>query len=156
MDGSPDGVRRTVARARDAGLGDGLEATVAGFAEYDVPAADLLYAGFSLPFCGPADFPALWQRVRTALRPGALLAVNLFGDRDSWAGSPDMTFQTRAEAEELVDGLEVVRFDEEDSDGQSFSGPKHWHVFDLIARRPGEITTGQRGRRPTRAGPAPG
>ncbi|KZM36758.1 hypothetical protein OJAG_05270 [Oerskovia enterophila] len=32
--------------------------------------------------------------------------------------------------------LDVVAFREEDEDGPSFSGPKHWHVFDVIARAP--------------------
>jgi hypothetical protein len=31
--------------------------------------------------------------------------------------------------------MEVVSFNEEDEDGQADSGPKHWHVFDVIARR---------------------
>ena len=36
----------------------------------------------------------------------------------------------------LVDGLELIALDEEEQDGNSFLGPKHWHVFDVIARRP--------------------
>jgi len=36
----------------------------------------------------------------------------------------------------LFDGLDVLALDEEDQDGDSFLGPKHWHVFDVIARRP--------------------
>ena len=36
----------------------------------------------------------------------------------------------------LVDGLELLALDEEDRDGDSFLGPKHWHVFDVIARQP--------------------
>ena len=88
MDGSSDGVRRTVARAAEAGLADGLTATAAGFEDYDVPAADLVYAGYSLPFCAPEHFPRVWRGVRDALRPGALLAVNLFGDHDTWARRP--------------------------------------------------------------------
>ena len=35
----------------------------------------------------------------------------------------------------LVDGLELLTLDEEDQDGNSFLGPKHWHIFDVIARR---------------------
>jgi len=30
--------------------------------------------------------------------------------------------------------MDVVSFNEEDEDGQADSGPKHWHVFDVIAR----------------------
>jgi SAM-dependent methyltransferase len=135
MDGSPDGVRRTVARAAGAGLADALTATAVGFEDFDVPAADLVYAGYSLPFCAPEHFPRVWRGVRDALRPGALLAVNLFGDHDTWAGDPTMNFHERDDAERLFAGLEVVRFEEEDADGSSFMGPKHWHVFDVLARK---------------------
>jgi SAM-dependent methyltransferase len=31
----------------------------ASFAEADLPSADLIHAGFSLPFCAPQEFPAL-------------------------------------------------------------------------------------------------
>ncbi len=46
------------------------------------------------------------------------------------------TYLTRSEALALLDGWEVVAFDEEDAVGPSFVGPRHWHVFHVIARRP--------------------
>lgn len=46
-----------------------------------------------------------------------------------------MTFHTRGEVDMLVEGLEVLRLREEEADGVAFSGPKHWHVYHLIARR---------------------
>ncbi len=83
----------------------------------------------------PARFAASWARVRDALAPGGVLAVNVFGDRDSWAGDDGMTFATEAEARGLFNGPEVVHFHVQDEDGMAFSGPKHWHVFDVVARR---------------------
>ncbi|QDW62231.1 hypothetical protein [Oerskovia sp. KBS0722] len=53
-----------------------------------------------------------------------------------FAGTIDGTFLTRPAAEALLDGLDVIAFREEDEDGESFSGPKHWHVFDVLARAP--------------------
>ena len=47
-----------------------------------------------------------------------------------------MTFHTEDAARALFDGFEVESFVEEDEDGESFDGPKHWHVFHVIARRP--------------------
>ncbi|WP_035841343.1 class I SAM-dependent methyltransferase [Kitasatospora azatica] len=101
-----------------------------------LPHAHLVYAGYSLPYCAAADFDRVWALVRRALRPGGWLAVNLFGEHDSYAGSSSGTFLTRTQVEESLAGLEVVRLDEEDADGDSFGGPKHWHLFDIIARRP--------------------
>jgi hypothetical protein len=62
--------------------------------------------------------------------------VNIFGVRDTWATEPSMTFVDRDEVGRLIDGLELVDLREEDADGPAFSGPKHWHPFDVIARRP--------------------
>jgi hypothetical protein len=46
-----------------------------------------------------------------------------------------MTFHTRAEVDALFDGFDIVRFEEQDEDGQAVSGPKHWHVFHVIAAK---------------------
>ena len=47
-----------------------------------------------------------------------------------------MSFQTRAEAEELLRGLAVEQFLEIDEDGKTALGDaKHWHVFHVVARR---------------------
>ena len=51
-----------------------------------------------------------------------------------------MSFLDLEAVKSLADGLEVIAIDEEDSDGDSFLGPKHWHVFDLIARKPTPVT----------------
>ncbi len=48
-----------------------------------------------------------------------------------------MNIADRAAIAALTDGLGILVLDESDSDGESFSGPKHWHVFDLVVRRPG-------------------
>jgi hypothetical protein len=39
----------------------------------------------------------------------------------------------RTEAEALFDGWTVERFEEEENDGEACSGPKHWHLFHVIA-----------------------
>lgn len=46
-----------------------------------------------------------------------------------------MTFLDREAVDRLVEGLDVVEILEEDADGNAFSGAKHWHIFDVIARR---------------------
>jgi SAM-dependent methyltransferase len=97
---------------------------------------DFLYAGYSLPFLGADAFDRFWNAARDRLRPGGILVVNFFGPRDSWAGREGMRFIDVDAVRRLVDGLELLALDEEDQDGNSFLGPKHWHVFDVIARRP--------------------
>lgn len=101
-----------------------------------LPPADLVYAGFALPFCDPAAFPGLWAGIRAALKPGAWFAGELFGPHDDWAGRAGMNFHDRAEVELLLAGLEIHSLVEDDRPGQSAMGPKHWHVFHIIARNP--------------------
>lgn len=98
------------------------------------PAADLVISCATLPFVRRDAFPVLWNRIRDALRPGGILAVDLFGDRDDWAGT-DGTFLARDEVEQLLRCADVLELVEEEREGRSFSGPKHWHTYRVLARR---------------------
>ena len=40
------------------------------------------------------------------------------------------------EAQGLFEGWAVERFEEEENDGDACSGPKHWHLFHVVARAP--------------------
>jgi SAM-dependent methyltransferase len=102
----------------------------------DLPPFDLLYSGYALSFLQPAAFSQFWANLRDRLRPGGLIVLNIFGVRDTWAGDSSMTFLDSDAVRDLLDGFEVIAIDEEDQDGNSFTGAKHWHVFDVIARRP--------------------
>jgi tellurite methyltransferase len=104
--------------------------------DVELPPASLIWASFSLFFCDPARFPIVWRRIERALTPGGRFAGQLLGDRDSWAADRDVTWFRRGDAEALFDGWTIERFDEEDEDGDACSGPKHWHVFHVVARRP--------------------
>jgi SAM-dependent methyltransferase len=124
-------------RARvPAGYADRIGIVCASFADVGLPPAYLIHAGFSLPFCPPSRFPGLWRRIRRALVPGGIFAGQLFGLRDSWAGELGMTFQGPAEVDRLLDGLEILELHEAERDGEAFSGPKHWHTYDILARQP--------------------
>ncbi|WP_348788324.1 class I SAM-dependent methyltransferase [Leifsonia sp. NPDC080035] len=100
----------------------------------ELPAADLVYAGFALPFCEPGHFPYLWADIRDALNPGGLFAGELFGPHDEWFGRPGMNFHDRAGVEGMLAGMDVLTLAEDDRRGMSFEGPKHWHVFHIVAR----------------------
>ena len=74
-----------------------LSIEVRAFQELRVlPPADLIFAGYSLPFIHPDQFGAFWTVMLGALGPGGVVAVNLFGDRDSWAGRPGMELPHRS------------------------------------------------------------
>jgi SAM-dependent methyltransferase len=119
-----------------AGAADRLEIRILPAQEAELPPFDLLYAGYALSFLDPDAFRRLWTAVRARLRPAGHVVVNIFGVRDTWAGEPGATFLDLDAVHRLLDGLEIVALDEEDADGTSFGGPKHWHLFDIVARRP--------------------
>ena len=113
--------------------------------EVELPPADLVWASFSLFFCDPTRFPDVWRKIEGALSAGGRFAGELLGDRDTWAtdpgfdwfrSDPGFTWFSRAEAEAVFEGWTVERFEVEENDGEATSGPKHWHVFHVIARRP--------------------
>ncbi|WP_201776205.1 class I SAM-dependent methyltransferase [Streptacidiphilus melanogenes] len=134
LDGAPGAHLRIEAAVRPARR-DRLTVVEQSFAALDrLPDAGLIYAGYALPFQRREVFARTWSLIRDALRPGAILAVNLFGPRDTWAGDPELTTHSAAEARALLDGLEVLAVREEEREGNAVSGPKHWHVLDLLAR----------------------
>lgn len=118
-----------------------LTVQVRGFAELDaLPAAELVYAGFSIPYVPRAVFDRLIGVVRSAVLPGGLFAANLLGVRDGYRAehAEEFTFLEEDEVRSLLfPGWEIVHLDIEDYDGKAYSGPHHWHLFHLIVRRPG-------------------
>lgn len=118
---------------------DRLVIRIASAEMVELPRFDLLFAAYALSFLSPTAFRSFWDQVRARLRPGGFLVVNVFGVHDTWASRPEarsMTFLDLGGVRRLFDGLQIASLDEEDQDGDSFSGPKHWHVFDVVARRP--------------------
>jgi tellurite methyltransferase len=113
-----------------------LTTLVAPMEGLEIPAADLVYASFSLPFCSPDQFAPLWRRIRRALRPGGHFAGQLFGDRDAWAGDRPMSFFGINDVRSLTRGYRLELLRETVEEGRSFEGPKHWHFFDLILEKP--------------------
>lgn len=114
-----------------------LETRLDAFEECSIPMCRLVNSSFSLPFCHPDRFDALWRVVRAAIEPGGRFAGQFFGERDTWATLPDRSHHTRVQVERLLLGMEIERLDEEEKDSADAQGTnKHWHVFHVVARRP--------------------
>jgi SAM-dependent methyltransferase len=139
VDGEPEAIERLRARV---GEDERLTAEVVRFEDVRLPPAHLVNSSFALPFCPPGAFPALWRGIADALVAGGRFTGQLFGDRDGWAPSgaspakSPMTFQTRAEVDELLKPFVVERLDEVEEDGHTAVGDeKHWHVYHLVLRK---------------------
>jgi trans-aconitate methyltransferase len=133
IDAEPDAIERLRRRAPTDSL---LRTELSPMEEVIVPPVELVWASYSLFFCDPGRFAEVWSRIRAAVRPGGIFAGELLGDRDTWASIPGHSAFARTAAEALFEGWIVERFEEEENDGEAFSGPKHWHYFHAVARPP--------------------
>lgn len=101
------------------------------------PVADVIYSAYALPMLGK-KLPAVWRRLRAALRPGGVMAVDLFGDRDTWADRDDIATLSESKLDAMFDGLTVHDRSVRDEPGRAFAsdGRKHWHVISTLAAAP--------------------
>lgn len=121
-----------------------LQVVVSRFEDFGFESYDLINAAFSLPFTPPEAFDRVFTSLRGALAADGIFCGQLFGTEDTW-NQPGrslpgvrLTFHTRAQVERLLAGMEVLRLDERQEDGETALGEKkHWHVFTILARRPG-------------------
>ncbi len=114
-----------------------LETRIQSFESLSLPVnVDLINASFCLPFCPPEQFPTLWQKIVSALRPGGRFCGHLFGDRDTWIKYPNRSHHTRAQVDELLKPFDIELLDEEEHPGKTALGEeKYWHIFNIVARR---------------------
>lgn len=139
VDGQEEAIKRLRAKLGD----ERLTTEVALFEDFRFPETKLVNSSYALPFCPPDAFPVVWNRIWDALVPGGRFAGHLFGNRDDWARTGgslwkgEITFQTRAELDELLTAYDVEVLDEIEEEGRTATGEdKHWHVFNLVVRKP--------------------
>ena len=126
---------------------DRLHAFVTSFERFDFPknTYDIASAMYALPFSRSEIFSSVFDRIKASLVSGGIFCGQLFGDRDEWRADPTMTFHARKQAEDLLADMDVLAFDETEHDGKTATGiPKHWHVFNFIARRKHASDRGRR------------
>lgn len=118
---------------------DHLNFIVANFETFQPESYDLVSAQYALPFNPKDTFRQVVERIKGAINSGGIFTGQLFGVNDTW-NKPDtkMTFHTKEEAKELFEDMEILEFKEDERDATDASGtPKHWHVFHIIAKKPG-------------------
>lgn len=113
-----------------------LETQVVEFQNMKLPAADLIWAGRSLPFASPSVAALLWSRIVRAVVPGGRIACDLFGERHAWSENEEMNSVTAASIEASLDGFEIERLQEFEREQETvFDGVLHWHAFMVVARK---------------------
>lgn len=96
---------------------------------------ELVNASFCLPFCPPEDFGELWSRIVDSLSVGGRFAGQFFGDRDSWATIPGRSHHTLEQVKALLTPFDLDFWQEEEADGATLTGAKHWHIFHVVGRK---------------------
>jgi SAM-dependent methyltransferase len=138
IDREPTAVELTVARASDAQLSR-LTAVVTRYADIDLPAADVVFAQLSLPFCAADTFPGMWAKIDRAVIPGGFFVGQFLGPEDDWADQ-GVLIHTIGEIESLFDEWDIVELGEQEHDGVAGAGrePKYWHIVSVVARKRAE------------------
>lgn len=90
-----------------------LRTLTADFTALALPAADLIYCGWSLPHCPATRFPSTWHAIRAALQPrGRIAAAHLLGHRDDWAPDPAASAFRPDALDTLLAGMDVEHLEE--------------------------------------------
>lgn len=127
-----------MAKEAEAIKSDKLHYFVSSFLDFDFPKNeyDIASAMYALPFNLPESFDAVFGRIKQSLVKGGIFCGQCFGVRDEWSTNQKMTFHTKEQVESLLSDMEVILLDEEEKDDRTANGtPKHWHVFNFIAKK---------------------
>ena len=137
IDAEPEALRQL--SARNLPSAEHLTPILARLEEVPLPIGlHLVNSSFAMPLCEPERFRDLWSRICESLPIGGRFSGQWYGVRDSWRGRTGMTFLERAEAEAMLNGLDIEMFEEEEADGVTPRGKaKHWHIFHVVARKSG-------------------
>ena len=136
MDNQPEAMTHVMARVLPEEQAR-LETRLLSFEQLELPQADFVWAGLSLPFCPPEHFEGLWAKVVNSLRPGGIFAGDFFGTRHVWSNNPKMTFHTAEQVKALFSTLPIEYFIEEEGRRRTtLQGMQHWHGVSVIARKP--------------------
>lgn len=106
------------------------------FEDFEFPSCDLVWAGYSFPFCSAADWPVLWTRLLAALRPGGRIAGDIFGEHHAFASESDVLVFVEQDVRHLLSSLVIEAFDVENGYRPSGSELMRWHAFGIAARKP--------------------
>ena len=107
------------------------------FEEIELENNNLVVANFSLPFCNKNDFKKLWNKIDDSILKDGYFVGNFFGDNDEWKNTKEeMTFLTKKQVIELFENFEIIEFNEVEKDDFTGLGKmKHWHIFNVIAKK---------------------
>ncbi|PMC75159.1 MULTISPECIES: trans-aconitate 2-methyltransferase [unclassified Brachybacterium] len=99
------------------------------------PTAQIVYSTYTLGLLGPDALPRVWDRLVAALPRGGVMAVDLFGENDSWAERPDVATLPLPQIDAMFRDFHIIDRTVRDEDGRFLADKKHWHVITTLARK---------------------
>lgn len=134
VDGEPKAMEILHSRVTP-GHKDRHSSQLARFHEANLPSADLVFASLSLPFAGDHHAASVANALG-CLRPGGWFVGVFFGHNDTWANHAQVFTVDQDLIATYFQDFEKISIKEEEFDGPSGSGPKHWHWYVVSAARP--------------------
>ena len=99
--------------------------------------SNLIIANYCIPFCNKDKFEKIWDKIKMSILNKGYFVGNFFGMNDSWNGvKTEMMFLSKEQVMELFKEFEIIIFREIEKDALTGLGKmKHWHIFDVIAKK---------------------
>ncbi len=113
-----------------------LKAQQASFEQVDLSEADLIWAGFSLPFCPPQHLSEVLDNIVNGLKPGGRFAGDFFGPRHAWADEDHVTVMTEDQVKDAFSSLKLEYWIEQEGERDTAMGIQHWHAYSVIYHKP--------------------
>ena len=101
-----------------------------------LPAADIIIASFSLPFCRPENFDSFWISIVQKIKPGGYFIGNTFDPGFTAFAESDrmkMTFHTKAQTAALFKGFKIFRLNEIRKEATTLG--KYDHYYEIFAQK---------------------
>lgn len=112
-----------------------LETQVASFESVELPQADLIWAGVSLPFCPRGHISQVLENICKALKPGGRFVGDFFAPNHEWAPEDHVTTMQEAEIKDAFSELELEYWMEHEGERITTHGPTHWHAYGVVFKK---------------------
>ncbi len=105
--------------------------------EYPAASFDIVSGQYTFSFLNPTVFEKTLCSLFVSLKSEGVFTGNFFGVRDDWnTHDSKKTFLDKDECLQLFNDFTILYFNEVERDSETALGlPKHWHEFEVIARR---------------------
>lgn len=117
---------------------DRLQIYTMPFSKFSYPSEhyDLINAQRSIPLVPQAEFPDLFDKLKSSLARGGILVGDLWGNEDSASSSPVHNVHSKDEVLTLLSDMEVIYFNEMLGENKTrWDTITRNHSFKIIARK---------------------